>query len=49
MATIGLVCCQKREHFNAHNFVFCADYAFWYGFVGRNIGHSVRPVKNPYT
>jgi hypothetical protein len=39
----------KRERFNAHNLVFCADYAFWYGFVGRNIGHSVRPVKNPYT
>lgn len=24
----------KRERFNAHNLVFCADYAYWYGYVG---------------
>ena len=39
---------SKYAFFNAHNLLFTSTFACWFGYCGRSLGHSVRPVKNPY-
>ena len=39
---------SKYAFFNAHNLLFTSTFACWFGYCSRSLGHSVRPVKNPY-